>query len=64
MCFRPDNDGELLQVKTISYASSFLGHGKNAREEYLSLTKYHADRFMSLLTYLHGEWDWGNKPNT
>ncbi|EKM56492.1 uncharacterized protein PHACADRAFT_253652 [Phanerochaete carnosa HHB-10118-sp] len=44
MCFGPDEDG----------------HGKNAHAHYFTLTKYHADRFMSLLKYIfHDE----PKPN-
>lgn len=38
--------------------------GNYSHHDFDAITKYHADRFMSLLTYLHGEWDWGNKPNT
>ncbi|TFK80083.1 hypothetical protein K466DRAFT_592048 [Polyporus arcularius HHB13444] len=37
--------------------------GNYSHHDYDAITKYHADRFMSLLTYLHGEWDWGNKPS-
>ncbi|KAE9406790.1 hypothetical protein BT96DRAFT_954782 [Gymnopus androsaceus JB14] len=38
------------------------GCGNYSHHDYDSLTKYQADRFMSLLTYLHHDWDWGNKP--
>ncbi|KAI0034879.1 hypothetical protein K488DRAFT_44623, partial [Vararia minispora EC-137] len=37
--------------------------GNYSHHDYDALTKYQADRFMSLLTYLHEEWDWGNKPS-
>ncbi|KAL1740440.1 hypothetical protein HDZ31DRAFT_47505 [Schizophyllum fasciatum] len=36
--------------------------GNFSHHDYDALTKYQADRFMSLVTYLHGEWDWGNQP--
>ncbi|KAI0634945.1 hypothetical protein C8Q77DRAFT_1216935 [Trametes polyzona] len=36
--------------------------GNLSHHDYDALTKYQADRFMSLLVYLNGEWDWGNKP--
>ncbi|KAF9072931.1 hypothetical protein BDP27DRAFT_1319658 [Rhodocollybia butyracea] len=36
--------------------------GNYSHHDYDAMTKYQADRFMSLLTYLHHDWDWGNKP--
>ncbi|KAL1720417.1 hypothetical protein EV715DRAFT_272008 [Schizophyllum commune] len=36
--------------------------GNYSHHDYDALTKYQADRLMSLLVYLHGEWDWGNEP--
>ncbi|KZV65583.1 hypothetical protein PENSPDRAFT_655633 [Peniophora sp. CONT] len=37
--------------------------GNLSHHDYGALTRYHADRLMSLLVYLHGEWKWGNKPD-
>ncbi|TFY67116.1 hypothetical protein EVJ58_g1850 [Rhodofomes roseus] len=37
--------------------------GNYSHHDYDAMTKYQADRMMSLLTYLHEAWDWGNKPN-
>ncbi|VDB94537.1 unnamed protein product [Peniophora sp. CBMAI 1063] len=36
--------------------------GNLSHHDYGALTRYHADRFMSLLVYLHEEWDWGPNP--
>lgn len=37
--------------------------GNFSHHDYDALTKYQADRFMSLLVYLNGEWGWGSKPS-
>ncbi|KIK63636.1 hypothetical protein GYMLUDRAFT_40705 [Collybiopsis luxurians FD-317 M1] len=37
--------------------------GNFSHHDYDSITKYQADRLMSLLTYLHHDWKWGNRPN-
>lgn len=52
MCFGPDTDGKLLQTVSFHLCDECPGHGKNAHDEYLTLTKYHADRLMSILKYV------------
>ncbi|KAI5827868.1 hypothetical protein K523DRAFT_321819 [Schizophyllum commune Tattone D] len=37
--------------------------GNYSHHDYDALTKYQADRLMSLLVYLHGEWEWGSEPD-
>ncbi|EPT00605.1 hypothetical protein FOMPIDRAFT_1162970 [Fomitopsis schrenkii] len=37
--------------------------GNYSHHDHDVITRYQADRMMSLVTYLHDAWDWGNAPN-
>jgi len=37
--------------------------GQLSHHDYDALTRFHTDRWMSLITYMHEEWSWANSPS-